>query len=177
MVDIQKIYVPHEMRAAALRAAAWKVIINEQIDAALKAALQWLSENPIVPTLTEVAFWADGLSREIRKEHPSIVAQGFAVEWQRRMFLAPPNPKISNAAQSVIQKTWGCTFSRSDADAIINAVNMLVDPLIGKDEPIQDLMSKYTDNENHADTLVKAMAKGHNADVREAYRRGKEQAK
>jgi hypothetical protein len=54
---------------------------EQQRYASLLAALRWLSENPIVPTRAQV---------------DQMVADGtwMAVEWQRRMFLADPEPKM-----------------------------------------------------------------------------------
>ena len=173
MIDRQKTMIPKEMLKAVLHTVLMecgRVDYHPQIRIALESALIWLSENPIVPNDEWILQNCTS-----NKDEVSWVKDTF-FEWQKRMFLAPPEPSISDAAQSVIQRTKGCTFSRADANFIINAVNACVksSPAVSKDEPIQDLLSKQTDNETHADTLVKAMAKGHNADVREAYRRGRE---
>jgi hypothetical protein len=50
----------------------------------LKAALLWLSENPIVPTLEQAEYMYDGA-----KGSHSASIQYCMTEWQRRMFLAP----------------------------------------------------------------------------------------
>lgn len=49
---------------------------------ALTASLQWLSENPIVPTDHQVSSLAN--------EHDMPNLKWMVVEWQRRMFRAPP---------------------------------------------------------------------------------------
>lgn len=91
----------------------------------LYAALRWLSENPIVPTEEQC--------KDIERTGPSRGMDCYswihmaAVEWQRRMFLAP-------------------------------------DP----DEPIRDLLCEHA-----ADGCVTR----HNQNVREAYRRGRKEAK
>lgn len=61
--------------------------------AVLKAALRWLSENPIVPTdeqwkaINHERQWPDNAYRR----------RWLVVEWQRRMFLAPePEPALKD---------------------------------------------------------------------------------
>ena len=50
---------------------------------ALEAALRWLSENPIVPTMEQATEMSDS-------GHPCVLdGVWYATEWQRRMFLAP----------------------------------------------------------------------------------------
>jgi hypothetical protein len=56
----------------------------ESLEAALEAALRWLSENPIMPTREQASYMYDGH----RGAHDETV-QFCMTEWQRRMFLAP----------------------------------------------------------------------------------------
>jgi len=56
-----------------------------------EAALLWLSENPIVPTL-EQHMEISGVVRS-RVDHNNLTMWDFWAEWQRRMFLAP-EPKV-----------------------------------------------------------------------------------
>ncbi len=62
--------------------------IEDGIRFDLEAALRWLSENPIVPTMQELVSMQEAYCRQqMSGEHNSMVF--VAVEWQRRMFLAP----------------------------------------------------------------------------------------
>ena len=47
------------------------------------------------------------------------------VEWQRRMFLASPEPRDNPMVQRVVQQFHGVTLSRAEADYIIDQVNMV----------------------------------------------------
>lgn len=61
--------------------------------AGMETALQWLAENPIVPTTQQAAGMAEDCGNEIRKPNRNWSAHDcvtfYAVAWQRRMFLAP----------------------------------------------------------------------------------------
>jgi hypothetical protein len=83
-------------------------------EAILEAALLWLSENPIVPT---VAQWSD-----IYHNSDARSARWRCVEWQRRMFLSP-EPEVGQAARRIIDGMRGCTLTPADADAIVEEVS------------------------------------------------------
>jgi hypothetical protein len=60
----------------------------------LEAAIRWLAENPIVPTkeqIDQIDYFLDG--------EPNFV-ESHAVEWQRRMFLAP-EPEAPDAVKDL----------------------------------------------------------------------------
>ena len=80
-----KIEVPEGMLKAAGEASGWvpwqEVAVIPKI---LEAALNWLADNPIVPTADQMLK----MSREI----DAMTSINIAVEWQRRMFLAPELP-------------------------------------------------------------------------------------
>ena len=87
---MKKIQVPEGMLIAAIQATCdTRLGMAEHNDLSMrvvKAALLWLSENPIEPTYDQ--------TEECRRLHryvtePLKVYQQVAVEWQRRMFLAP----------------------------------------------------------------------------------------
>jgi len=87
----KEIVVPAEMWDAARRMYAQANSLNGRTDCsdsdrlmyALEAALRWLSENPIVPTMAQMEACRDS-------GHPCILdGAWYATEWQRRMFLAP----------------------------------------------------------------------------------------
>lgn len=91
----EKIVVPEGMRKSATR--AWLESEYEKPDViriSLEAALRWLSENPIVPTDTQAYdLWQSQiLSGKTHSDNE--LAKLCAVEWQRRMFLAAPEPEI-----------------------------------------------------------------------------------
>jgi hypothetical protein len=92
-----KIVVPEEMLKAADQAIGevrlrnadalrrnGELWPNDLKRVCIEAALLWLSENPIVPT---DRYYSDFMRIP---RHPMMTeAQQFAVEWQRRMFIAP----------------------------------------------------------------------------------------
>lgn len=65
---------------------------------ALEAALRWLGENPIVPTQEQL----ESLTSDWRlMGTPCCSTQFIAVEWQRRMFLAP-EPEIPEEVKDLL---------------------------------------------------------------------------
>ncbi len=165
MTDNKKIVVPEGMRMAALKSVSggFSGSFTMAVDAALYEALRWLSENPILPTPEQ----AKELWRTTGAGEPNEAkrAAAHAIEWQRRIFLAPEQ-KLSQSAQSVIQRTYGPAFSRPNADAIIEAVQMCLKPsVVDEDEPIRDLLW-------NADYNAEVNTESADERVREAYRRG-----
>ena len=56
----------------------------------LEAALRWLSENPIVPTPPPISGDYLAIREDYKMSRTSFSWESYyAVEWQRRMFLAP----------------------------------------------------------------------------------------
>ena len=123
---MKKIEVPPDMLAAARQAHRQNedrepgVFLTEKI---LEAALLWLSNNPISPTPEQ--------AMEIVRSRfdDRVTAVGFvtgAVEWQRRMFLAPeqPNPIVTNIKQTLL----GSTLTAGDAVELMDAVRRCTSP-------------------------------------------------
>ena len=91
----RKIVVPEKLMNAALlavqarlgdgRGSNWE----DRARVAVEVALRWLSENPIVPS-EEQAASLYGASLNIDYEKRYDATRAVVVEWQRRMFLAPP---------------------------------------------------------------------------------------
>ena len=85
----KKIAIPEGMLEAAVAAVKIPVsgqLARNQTHDILEAALRWLSENPIEPTQKQSRkLYADVPQGLLVDEVPS----WYAVEWQRRMFLAP----------------------------------------------------------------------------------------
>lgn len=79
---MSKIVVPDGMYLAAMKHQDSGI----QCSASLEAALLWLSENPVVPTLDQAISVASSI--EPGRSADSLSVQCYA-EWQRRMFLAP----------------------------------------------------------------------------------------
>ncbi len=110
--------IPKGMLEAALDAPIDEAR-ESQTYAVLEAALRWLSENPIVPTDAQI----EEMKIKLVPVHPhwsNIVA-----EWQRRMFLAPDGPDVSQ---------WTCqlsgyTFTQEEADAICEYVRTASHPI------------------------------------------------
>jgi len=80
----------------------------------LEAALLWLSENPIVPT-DEQSLAVVGLKRAFPFDAHEWVRWG-AVEWQRRMFLAP-EPEVPEEARKFM---WSSPVDGVSEDQRIN---------------------------------------------------------
>lgn len=91
MTDNKKIVVPEGMRMAALKSVSggFSGSFTMAVDAALYEALRWLSENPIEPTPEQAKeLWRTAGAGEPNEAKR---AAAHAIEWQRRMFLAPPD--------------------------------------------------------------------------------------
>ena len=108
----QKIAVPEGMYQAALKFQDSGI----QCEAALRAALEWLAENPIVPTKED----SEELTREWHSKYAHLGKDGFWIwayrEMQRRMFLAPEELMIG-------EETVGqfCARYQKIGDAVIEA--------------------------------------------------------
>lgn len=119
---MSKITVPPEMLKAAKD--AWMICADYPCDPerfrstvlpVLEASLRWLSENPIVPSVSECQKMQSYL-HDITADHGP---QPLIAEWQRRMFLTPEVPEeIADLLTSidVIQKE-----NRWAYDAILEA--------------------------------------------------------
>lgn len=88
-----KIVVPKGMIEAANAAisvehpSTWRI---------LQAALQWLSENPVVPSDEQLCNISDKLPVKMAKIVWSERDRALIAEWQRQMFLAPEPEAIKN---------------------------------------------------------------------------------
>ncbi len=85
-VERKKIVVPAGMMQAALKAAGPDTPNYIRANVVLEAALEWLSEHPIVPTDEQVEAMREGYNNSPCE----MFARFTPGEWQRRMFLAPP---------------------------------------------------------------------------------------
>ena len=83
----QKIAVPEGMYQAALKFQDSGI----QCEAALRAALEWLAENPVIPTDEQITDFY-GYESEAGVSYQFL--QRFAKWFQVRMFLAPPGPEM-----------------------------------------------------------------------------------
>ena len=122
MTTQKKIKVPEGMLKAARDGISASVEkygfgASEAVGMCLKAALLWLSENPISPTIDQIGQM-EKAQVEGRIPRPPISLIGIITEWQRRMFLEL-EPEISPTAQTIIRSMRGVTLSPSDADAIL----------------------------------------------------------
>ena len=91
----------------------------------LKAGNRWLSENPIVPTHSEVNSILAMVQFQSLRGTSLDGLQDFAAMWQRRMFLAPPEPEVGQAAKRVMENMMGCTFTPAEADAILRELSFV----------------------------------------------------
>ena len=108
----KKIVVPDGMiqaARAALKARYHDASEGQILDACmvLVAAVQWLHDNPIVPTVDQ---WSD-----IYHNSDARSARWRCVEWQRRMFLAPVMevPKSIATAEEVVRLLEECLMDAS----------------------------------------------------------------
>ena len=174
----KKIAIPEGMLEAAVAAVKIPVsgqLARNQTHDILEAALRWLSENPIEPTQKQSRkLYADVPQGLLVDEVPS----WYAVEWQRRMFLAP-EPEVHEEDKDyvctscgVFHRGWtkpghktpcpACSGTSIEMRGYFPRRNESEDL-----EPVKDLLLPH---------LEGAVCKtdGINATIIEAYRRGKE---
>lgn len=71
----------------------WNAVLNHvrpYLQDVLLAALEWLAENPLVPTVYQAA---DIMTAYAENNDRVLIVCAFTSEWQRRMFLAPVQEK------------------------------------------------------------------------------------
>ena len=110
---MKRIVVPDGMYQAALKFQDSGI----QCEAALRAALEWLAENPIIPTKEQCdAIYDDSPYNDMEDYENRLSSQWAFSEWQRRMFLAPEEPMIG-------EETVGqfCARYQKIGDAVIEA--------------------------------------------------------
>lgn len=94
--------------------------LQKNLPVALEAALRWLSENPIVPTLEQTEECRHLHRYEFDPLKPLCVYQQVAVEWQRRMFLVP-EPEIPEEIKDLL---WGKeSLLSGENERVIEAYN------------------------------------------------------
>ena len=105
----KKIAIPEGMLEAAVAAVKIPVsgqLARNQTHDILEAALRWLSENPIVPTMEQATEMSDS-------GHPCVLdGVWYATEWQRRMFLAP-EPEVPEEIKDLLWSIGG-TWMQTD---------------------------------------------------------------
>ena len=106
----KKIVVPDGMLAVATAACEkWSGIRESQLaQKVLESALAWLAKNPISPTPEQAIAIAK--SRFDDRVTGIWFATG-AVEWQRRMFLAP-EPEVPEEIKDLMDR-WGNRFDEA----------------------------------------------------------------
>jgi hypothetical protein len=92
----KKIVVPKEMQVAFVKAMQDRFgSVPGGTAVGLEAALRWLSEHPIVPTMEQATEMSDS-------GHPCVLdGVWYAIEWQLRMFLAP-EPKAPEEIKDLL---------------------------------------------------------------------------
>jgi hypothetical protein len=131
-LEEKRLVVPEGMLKAAMQSslsAGLPIGPSTEIEVILEAALRWLSKNPIVPTEEQERglddAWLESKRNLTTTYHKFEHASAFgAVEWQRRMFLAPERPNVSEWTS----KLSGYTFTQEEADAIKEFVQQSVHP-------------------------------------------------
>ena len=96
-----KIKIPDGMLEAALKSAGPDNSNYIRAAAVLEAALEWLSENPISPPLTELQILLPFVS--IHANETSV--QSLLRKFQQRMFLEP-NEEIPEEIENLIWGEW-----------------------------------------------------------------------
>jgi hypothetical protein len=191
----RKIQVPDGMIDAVFHSQGMTAGHPATVRKNLEAAMRWLSENPIVPT--EQQAWS------MQDEYDSVktkcsVQFFFAVEWQRRMFLAPDPktclgrtreewqrhidelfgmiPEGGTIPESALLHAWPGTVTDDDrAWADKKIAEIAPDP----DEPIRDLLCSETQHhivKQQGDFVPSGYLHPDTIDgrIREAHRRGRE---
>ena len=100
-MSYKRYVVPEGMKQAAEEAEEEYLCDGQSRDVCrkviLKAALRWQAKNPIVPTPEQLKdLWAD-----YRGDGWKAVCEYSAVEWQRRMYLAP-EPEVSEGIKDLL---------------------------------------------------------------------------
>ena len=93
---MKKIIVPSGMFEAAKNSEYEPGSV--EVRSILEAALRWLSENPIVPTIEQTGSLIDWYNH---KKFGNGAVSDCAVEWQRRMFLAP-EPEVPEELKDLL---------------------------------------------------------------------------
>ncbi len=142
----KKIVVPEDMIRAACKGTfvgqdiRWSPTVCHRI---LESAMRWLSENPIVPTEAQTDAMAGHFSSD--DSLFGTFARWFAVEWQRRMFLAPePDVLVSSpAAERIVRSMRGVTIRPWEAEIILSELVSVshgwTDPRKRKEEPLVNI--------------------------------------
>jgi hypothetical protein len=89
----------------------------------LEAAIQWLAENPIMPTMEQL----NAMYKKVDTGNGGTYIPAYLAEWQRIMFLVP-EPELSDEVEQVISRIRGCTFSKSDAAKLHKAIDRCTQP-------------------------------------------------
>ena len=114
----KRVVVPEGMYDAAMKYQDSGI----QCGAALEAALRWLSENPIVPSVEQCDAIRDVLGP--REDLMQWQVKEVAFEWQRRMFLAPEPEdkrlKVLRILLDINEGRLGSVNIEQYADAIMN---------------------------------------------------------
>lgn len=108
---MSEIKVPEAMLDAACNNGYAKGWERREIAGILEAALRWWSENPIVPTKEQANF--------IPKDVGAFTTfQGWVIEFQRRMFLAPE--PVKDLADRAIESApcYGLTPTHAELDKL-----------------------------------------------------------
>jgi hypothetical protein len=120
---VSKILVPEGMLTAVMAEVSYlRSLRSEDMEKWLEAALRWLSENPIVPSLAEFCDAEANAARSATEPTYAAFHIATVVEWQRCMFLATET-EVGKVAKHVIEGMQGCTFSPAEADAIMEELS------------------------------------------------------
>ena len=119
-----KIVVPEGM-AEAYQEAAMPLIYGQPPSmvhdwrAGLRAALEWLAENPIEPTVEQArAIY----NRAATTSHIVNAIRETMIEWQRHMFLEK-EPKIRDVVRETFSRIRGLTLTPEEGDFIMANLN------------------------------------------------------
>jgi hypothetical protein len=159
-----------------------------EIRIVLEAALGWLAENPVVPTQEQLQAMREHLLPDMPKgaEHftSDDLRQG-AVEWQRRMFLAPPEPVTGFAdllgggeeSDRRVIEAWNRAkrlySAEGQGQGVAAKVAEVAEPV--KPDAVPDALVDlwdFTKSSNLGEQTEST--KFHNSQLLEAYRRGRE---
>jgi hypothetical protein len=169
-----KIKIPDGMLRAA-KSAGISQDHPECVRYQLEAALCWLTENPVVPTSEQM----DELFEQHSWLDKDSVRFG-AREWQSRMFLDPdPSEGFHEMKEAIDVRYRGKTITRAEADELMGMINRCVPPVPKADQKVPEAIKSFTWGDFERNCGVPEFVGGgiavidtHNAQVREAFRRG-----
>lgn len=146
----------------------------------LESALRWLSENPTVPTISDLEAMRSGW-----KDTPEASAEGVVIfliaEWQRRMFLAP-EPEVPRVVNGFDDLLWNRVGMNGPVSEAVQRMELHNRQIVEAWNRAKALYTSHADDDPAAPAAIKDLLYGEdsfesgsdeiNERLAEAYQRG-----